>query len=131
MCSICVSTMSSRCLLYRAPNPNSQSIFNFGSYLMLFVCCYTLLYAIVYCCVTSFLNFLFILVSLSSQFFLPFTGWSLPQDFLGLPSNLYTFIIFRTFNFVNTFLNFFYFFCLALLSILLLYSDTFKLSILF
>ena len=110
MCLICVSTMSSRCLLYRAPNPNSQSILNFGSYLMLFVCCYTVLYATVYCCVTNFLNFLFILVSLSSQFFLPFTGWSLPQDFLGLPSNLYTFIIFRTFNFVNTFLNFFYFF---------------------
>ena len=57
---------------------------------------------------------IFILVSLSSQFFLPFTGWSLPQDFLGLPSNLYTFIIFRTFNFVNTFFKFSeYFFTLS------------------
>ena len=96
------------------------------------VTCYT--FIICNCLVKCYQSseFLFILVSLSSQFFLPFTGWSLPQDFLGLPSNLYTFIIFRNFNSVNTFFKFFFIFlplvtngifywCLA--SILLLYAS--------
>ena len=129
MCSICVSTMSSRCLLYRAPNPNSQSIFSCGSYLMLFVCCYTF----IICQSILFVNTFF-------KFFLFFFTLSHQWDFL-LVLNLYTFIICQSILFVNTFLKFFFIFFLPLAtngifywyltSILLLYSAFTFLSILF
>ena len=126
MCSICVSTMSSRCLLYRAPNPNSQSIFNFGSYLMLFVCCYTLLYADTFNMCILF-NFFFLPLVTNGIFY-----WCITFILLLYASQFFLSILF---------LNFFFIFFLPLAtngifywyltSILLLYSDTFKLSILF
>ena len=146
MCSICVSTMSSRCLLYRAPNPNSQSIFSCGSYLMLFVCCYTFIICQSILFVNTFFKFFLFFFTLSHQwdfllvlnlytfiicqsilfvntflkFFLFFFTLSYQWDFL-LVLNFYTFIIFSLYFFVNTFLNFFIFFCLSVLYCLYFY----------
>ena len=127
MCLVCVSTMSSRCMLFRAPNPSSQSIFNLFVFSDVCLFVILLLYASQF-----FLSILFL------NFFLFF----LPLDTIGIFIWCITFILLLYSAILKLsilFLNFFIFFTLSyqwdfywyLTSILLLYASQFFLSILF